>query len=70
MEEKFNVIIPAAYKDFVFLQKTISYVAKNIQPQKIYVIIDTRLSSYMPKVIVNNTLVEILDENKLVDRIS
>ena len=45
MEEKFNVIIPAAYKDFVFLQKTISYVAKNIQPQKIYVIIDTRLIS-------------------------
>lgn len=70
MEEKFNVIIPAAYKDFAFLQKTISYVAKNIQPQKIYVIIDTRLISYMPKVIINNTLVEILDENKLVDSIS
>lgn len=30
MAKKFNVIIPAAYKDFEFLQKTIKYVSMNI----------------------------------------
>lgn len=70
MEEKFNVIIPVAYKDFVFLQKTIKYVAMNIKPQKIFVIIDKRLESYLPKGIRNYDLVEILDENNLIENVS
>lgn len=70
MEEKFNVIIPVAYKDFAFLQKTIKYVAMNIKPQKIFVIIDKRLESYLPKGIRNDDLVEILDENNLIKNVS
>lgn len=70
MEEKFNVIIPVAYKDFAFLQKTIKYVAMNIKPQKIFVIIDKRLESYLPKEIRNDDLVEILDENNLIKNVS
>lgn len=70
MKEKINVIIPVAYKDFAFLQKTIKYVAMNIKPQKIFVIIDKRLESYLPKKIRNDDLVEILDENNLIKNVS
>ena len=70
MKEKFNVIIPAAYKDFAFLQKTINYVAMNIKPQKIFVVIDKRLVSYLPKEVINDALVEILDENNLIKNVS
>lgn len=66
MEEQFNVIIPVAYKDFQFLKKTIRYVVENIKPQKIFVILDMRLSRYVPKEVANNDRVRLVDENKVV----
>lgn len=66
----FNVIIPAAYKDFEFLQKTIKYVSLNIKPQKIFLIIDTRLIKFLPKKVKSNTLVKVLDENGLLENLS
>lgn len=70
MAKKFNVIIPAAYKDFEFLQKTIKYVSLNIKPQKIFLIIDTRLIKFLPKKVKSNTLVKVLDENGLLENLS
>lgn len=70
MDVKFNIIIPAAYKDFRFLTKTICYVAENINPQKIFVVLDMRLSCYVPKVIVNDARVTLVDENQLVPGVS
>lgn len=70
MAKKFNVIIPAAYKDFEFLQKTIKYVSMNIKPQKIFLIIDTRLVKFLPKKVKFNALVEVLDENGLLENLS
>ena len=66
MAEQFNVIIPVAYKDFQFLKKTIRYVAEYIKPQKIFVILDMRLSRYVPKEVANNDRVRLVDENKVV----
>lgn len=66
MEEQFNVIIPVAYKDFQFLKKTIRYVVENIKPQKIFVILDMRLSRYVPKEVANNDRVRLVDENRVV----
>ena len=70
MAKKFNVIIPAAYKDFEFLQKTIKYVSLNIKPQKIFLIIDTRLIKFLPKKVKSNTLVKVLDEDGLLENLS
>lgn len=70
MAKKFNVIIPAAYKDFEFLQKTIKYVSMNIKPQKIFLIIDTRLIEFLPNKVKCNALVEVLDENGLLENVS
>lgn len=70
MKAKFNLIIPAAYKDFQFLQKTIRYVAENINPQKIFVVLDMRLSRYVPKVIRDDAMVTLLDENQVVEGVS
>ena len=66
MAKKFNIIIPAAYKDFEFLKKTIKYVSMNIKPQKIYLIIDTRLIKFLPKKVKCNAFVEVLDENYII----
>ena len=70
MAKKFNIIIPAAYKDFEFLKKTIKYVSMNIKPQKIYLIIDTRLIKFLPKKVKCNAFVEVLDENCILENIS
>ena len=70
MENKFNVIIPTAYKDFSFLKKTITYVAENIQPRKIVVVLDIRLLRYIPKEIKANSLIDLVDENNLVKDLS
>lgn len=70
MAKKFNIIIPAAYKDFEFLKKTIKYVSMNIKPQKIYLIIDTRLIKFLPKKVKCNAFVEVLDENSILENIS
>lgn len=70
MREQFNVIIPAAYKDFHFLKKTIFYVAKNINPHKIFVILDMRLSRYVPKEVIDYEQVILVDENQVVSGVS
>jgi hypothetical protein len=70
MIEQFNVIIPAAYKDSQLLRKTIRYVAENISPQKIFVMLDMQLSRYVPKEVVNNNIVKLVDENQVVPGVS
>lgn len=70
MEVEFNVIIPAAYKDFQFLSKTIRYVEDNINPKQVFVMLDIRLSHYVPQVVKNNNRVKLVDENEVVPGVS
>lgn len=68
--ERFNVIIPAAYKDFGFLPRVVKYIKMYINPSKIVIIIDTRLSKFLPCSIKKFDGVIIIDENYVVENLS
>lgn len=70
MEHQINVIIPAAYKDYRFLKKTIKYVELNILPHQVILIIDTRLIGFLPKSVLSNPKVIVADENKILDGVT
>ena len=41
---KFDVIIPVAFKDYFFLERTIPYIIKNINPSSIFIITNIKKS--------------------------
>ena len=44
---KFDVIIPVAFKDYFFLERTIPYVIKNINPSSIFIITNIKKSRFI-----------------------
>ena len=51
---KFDVIIPVAFKDYFFLERTIPYIIKNINPSSIFIITNIVFRSVeQPKTIRN-----------------
>lgn len=70
MKELFNVIIPAAFKDYGFLPRVVKYIEKNISPQKIFILTDVKMNAFLPKSIRTNNAIHILDENTITDGLS
>lgn len=66
----YNIIIPAIFRDFSFLRKTIRYIRKYLTPEKIYIIIDIRFMQFLSKEITEDDKCIILDENCLVEGLS
>lgn len=66
----YNIIIPAIFRDFSFLRKTIRYIRKYLTPEKIYIIIDIRFKQFLSKEITEDDKCIILDENCLVEGLS
>lgn len=44
---KFDVIIPVAFKDYFFLERTIPYIIKNINPSSIFIITNIKKSRFI-----------------------
>lgn len=63
----YNIVIPVIYRDYSFLKKTISYVIKNLTPQKIYIITDIRFKRFLSKDILNDNKIVIVDENQILE---
>lgn len=63
----YNIIIPVIYRDYSFIKKTIRYVFKYLNPNKVYIITDIRFKRFLPKVILDNSNCIIIDENSLLE---
>lgn len=63
----YNIILPVVYKDYSFLKLTIRSLCKHLKPKKIFIITDIRMSRYLPNDIKDNTLCEVIDENRLLE---
>lgn len=63
----YNIIIPVTYKDYSFLNLTIQYICKNLDPKSIYIITDEKFSRYLPTNIKKNPLCKIISENSLLE---
>lgn len=68
--KEFNVIIPSAYKDFAFLPRVVKFVKEYIRPKEIVIIINIRLSKFLPPSIRNDRNVIVVDENTVVDNLN
>ena len=69
-ETRYNIVIPVVFKDFSFLKRTLKYIYTNLNPQKVYLIVDKRYLSYIPKSIFDNRKCILIDENKLIPGLS
>lgn len=63
----YNIIIPVIYRDYSFLRTTIRYIEKNLSPNKIYVLTDTRFRRFLPKELLHNERCSVIDENVLLE---
>jgi len=66
----YNVIIPVIYRDYSFIKKTIRYVFKYLNPNKVYIITDIRFKQFLPRVILDNSSCIVIDENCLLEGMS
>ena len=66
----YDIIIPVAYRDYIFLKKTIKYIKKNLNANHIYIITHTDMLDIMPSSIKEDSRCIILDENAIIDIIS
>ena len=64
--QKYNIIIPTVYRDYSFLKKTICYIFKNLDPVKIYIITDEKMSRFIPKSIIRHSQCEVLIEDEII----
>ncbi len=62
----YNIIIPVIYRDFSFLKTTLRYVFKYLEPEKVYIITDSRFQRFLPKEILDDKRCIIVDENNLI----
>ena len=67
---KFDVIIPVAFKDYFFLERTIPYIIKNINPSSIFIITNIKKSRFIYNKKKEETICQILDEDKLISNLS
>ncbi|WP_195530580.1 DUF6492 family protein [Phocaeicola vulgatus] len=67
---KFDVIIPVAFKDYFFLERTIPYIIKNINPSSIFIITNIKKSRFISNKIKEEPICQILDEDKLISNLS
>ena len=66
----YDIIIPVAFRDYIFLKKTIKYIKKNLTANHIYIITHTDMLDIMPSSIRNDLQCIIVDENAIIDSIS
>lgn len=64
---KYNIILPIAFKDYAFLNKTCRYLCKNLSAEHIYIITNDKRKKFLPAFVRNNTKFSIIDENTLVE---
>lgn len=64
---KYDVIIPVAFKDYSFLNKSYHYLCENLGAEKIFILTNGRMAHYLPLVIKKDPLFIVLDEDKLID---
>lgn len=67
---KYNIIIPAIYRDYSFLKKTVRYVFMYLAPQKLYIITDMRFKRFLSPIILDDKRCIVIDEDKLIDGLS
>lgn len=61
----YNIIVPVTYRDYSFLNVTIRYICRNLDPQCVYIITDIRFKRFLPKSILSNDKCVVIDENAL-----
>ena len=66
----YDIIIPVAFRDYIFLKKTIKYIKKNLNANHIYIITHTDMLDIMPSSIKKDSRCIIIDENAVIDSIS
>lgn len=66
----YNVIIPVIFRDYSFLSKTIRYVNTYLTPKRVYIITDIRFKRFLPNVILKDSHCVIVDENRLIEKLS
>jgi hypothetical protein len=66
----YDIIIPVAFRDYIFLKKTIKYIKKNLNANHIYIITHTDMLDIMPSSIIKDSQCMIIDENAIIDSIS
>jgi len=64
--QKYNIVIPVVYKDYLFLNKSIKYICKYLNPVKIYIITDEKMYRFLPNFIRNHPQCEILCEDAII----
>lgn len=67
---QYSVIIPVVYKDYSFLKTVVKYICVNLQPEHIYILTNGKMARYLPKEVVSNSLCHIVDEDRLIPRLS
>lgn len=63
----YDVIIPVAFKDYSFFNKTYKYLLENLGADRIYILTNGKLARFLPSVVHNNSKFIILDENEILD---
>jgi len=63
---KYNIIIPVAFKDYLFLRKTLYYINMFLNPEHIYIITNKEMSCCLPSSIKKDKKCTILDEDNIV----
>lgn len=61
----YTIIVPVTYRDYSFLNITIRYIFRYLNPKCVYIITDVRFKRFLPKSILNNGKCIVIDENTL-----
>lgn len=67
---KYSIIIPVVYKDYSFLNKSLTYILKFFNPVRVYIITDSLMAKYIPKRVRSCDLCKVIDENHIVEGLS
>lgn len=66
----YDIIIPVAFREYIFLKKTIKYIKKNLDANHIYIITNIDMIDIIPTSIKKDSQCIIIDENKIIDCIT
>lgn len=63
---KYDIVIPVAITDYDFLPKTIHYIHKFLEPDRIFIITNSKTTKWLPRKVVNTKNLTVIDEDKLI----
>ncbi len=55
---QYDMLIPVAFKDYSFLKRTVKYIEKNLNPDKIFIVTKGATANYIPRCVGRHHLTE------------